>query len=78
VRLVVEALVIRKSVDDPVDVKKFVEVALPAKKLVVEAFVAAKLLVAVALVTVRDPIVPVVEKSVATVPTVVEEVLRTV
>jgi hypothetical protein len=42
-RLVVEALVIRKSVEDP----------LLAKKLVVEALDAAKVLVTVALVAVR-------------------------
>jgi hypothetical protein len=46
--------------------------------LVVEALVAAKLLVTVAFEVVRLLIVPVVAKSVFTVPTVVEEVLRTV
>jgi hypothetical protein len=120
VRLVVEALVIRKSVDDPVDVKKFVEVALPRTELVEKRFVVvspvdealarvvcpvtkrlpeADTFVAEALASVLCPVAesvevkrlvavtPVVEalvmlasveKSVATVPTVVEEVLRTV
>ena len=53
--MVVEALVIRKSVDDPVFAKKVVAVALVTVKLVVEALVAAKLFVAVALVTERLP-----------------------
>jgi hypothetical protein len=65
VRLVVEALVIRKIEDDPVVVKKLVVVAEDAKKLV-----------AVAEPITLEPINSVVAKSVFTVPTVVEDVLK--
>ena len=67
----------------PFDAKRLVVEAVVAKKLVevllvVDALVAAKLFVAVALVVVRLAIVPVEEKSVAIVPTVVEALPSTV
>ena len=60
-RLVVEALVIRKFVEEPVPAKKVVAVALVAVRFVAEALTTAKLLVPVALVkksveAVRPPV----------------------